>query len=226
GITAQHFPETTTALMQQPQGLPNVHPLNLNSQTLEQLDLSALSTLEPHSSSSVTLKLPTSAHPTSIQTVTPNPAIAAQPASSLTAALLPPSLHSQPAQPYLVSPTVIPISSSGTASPSLPLPPPSTVPTLPSPPSFQPSTLPISPPPPPTNTVSPDELTNAQIREQIRLETESSSPVSFPQNARMKMQAAQNQIAPQQLVDQLQQLNQEAGSSPVNPETPLSATDK
>lgn len=147
------------------------------------LDLRKLSTLQPYSHPPVTAKLPTNPKTVTAKIPVPGQLNLAnpQPSSDLTAAILPPSLRPQFAQPYPVSPSVIPVAPPSISINPLPLPakvspnplpppppikpvainPPATVPVIvPAPSSITPSFSPSSPssshtPPTPSSSHTP-----------------------------------------------------------------------
>jgi hypothetical protein len=179
------------SLLAQPQS-PSIAPnLNLAAEKPE-LALNSLSTATPASP------------PVKIATVAPAPlGTAASP--SLSHALLPyfPAQPSQPLQPYPVAQVpVAPPPPTAAASQYFPVPTP-VLPSVQQPPALQ-------PPPPP----SPDDIAKQSIIRQdldrIRFESENPPPLGFNQEYRVKVQSAQTQTNPNQLRQQLQQLQQQA----------------
>jgi hypothetical protein len=188
GASLQAASELPSPLAQSPSIAPN---LNWAAEKPE-LALNSLSTATPASQL------------VKIATVAPAPlGTAASP--SLSHALLPyfPAQPSQPLQPYPVAQVpVAPPPPTAAASQYFPVPAP-VLPSVQQPPALQ-------PPPPP----SPDDIAKQSIIRQdldrIRFESENPPPLGFNQEYRVKVQSAQTQTNPNQLRQQLQQLQQQA----------------
>ncbi len=202
-VTQQTNPQIV-ATVQAPKPTTEVSLGNLNSS----LNLSSLSTIPAESATAPTLvKLPT--QPTSQKSPQPVTKIPSPPPppSNLTKAILPPSLQPQlmPTYPLSVAPSV----SQTPVSPIINQP-------LPPPPSSQTS---LNHLPTPTATIT-SQNPNTQLIEQqqrvdlMRIEQENPPLPTFNQQAKAKLQAAQQpQQVPDQLIQELQQLNGQAADN-------------
>jgi hypothetical protein len=193
----------------QPQELAISPSLNLAVEKPDRLDVKSLSTLP--FSPSVAVKLPLAAG-------APAPQAKNVPsASNLSTALLPPSLRPELPQGYPLPASLLPVPAPAPVS-SYPQPAPqTTVQAIPVPPSLQPVStnpappIPVPSPPPPSNTATPEPaLAIPHALEQNRQELENASPLGFNQKTRLKMQAAQNQSDPNQLTEQMEQIQIQA----------------
>lgn len=179
-------------------------PVNLTTKNLKNLTLDKLSLLPVSPTSAIRTANSSIKTPRAITQTPAYTAVAHKGASNLTNALLPPSLQPQLVQTY--STTSAP---SPSLTQSLPVRPVSRQ-QVPHPSQSQPVYPSIKPAPVQSPQVTQNAEKKAQLEqrifEEIRIREQKPEPLGFNHQTRAKLRAAQNQQAPSQLIEQLQQL--------------------
>jgi hypothetical protein len=230
--TASQSSVISTTLAEREPELDLYNRLNLASEKSVDVELETLSTLPASVDTATPSQVTTAVNLAPAQvSLPPHPTIVVDGSKDLTAALLPPSLRPQLTQSYLPSVPIAPVASpiqspqpSSLPPKASPIPPPPPINSTGINPSFGTVSSPANLSSNPTNT-NPSAIeasTNNAINQATKGPENISIP-SFSQRSRLKIQAISNHQDPNQLIEQLDQLQQQQQlSNPESNEPPTS----